>query len=126
MDKFFYRNNRIVNDEQTYGSGGVGINLSGSDWLGLGELFGGMSQGTVMCGARPIVGGKDRDDWEECNKNAMVIAQQQLGVQQSQIKSLEEIEKRKRITIIVIVSLVSVALITTVFLVIRRKRRKAS
>lgn len=117
----------MVDDEEWYGSGGVGINLSGSDWLGLGEWLGGVSQGTEMCGARPMFAGKDRDDWEECNKQALALYQQQAQTQgmlgMEQIKSQEEIEKKKRITIIVVVSLVLVATIVTVVLLARKRKR---
>lgn len=130
MQNFWYGNNRIVNDEETYGSGGAGIVLSGNDWLGLGQVFGGLSQGTEMCGARPLWAGSSRTAWEECNRSAILLyqqnAQQTAQVQSEQIKSQEDIARSKKMTIIVIVSLVSVALILTVFLIVRKKRRKAS
>jgi hypothetical protein len=114
MKNFWHSNNPIVNDETTYGFSGIG--LGGSDWLGVGKIFESTSKGTELCGARPLFEGKDRDEWTKCNQQAIALLYQQ-------IKSKEEIEKRKKRTTIVIVSLVSIALITTVVLVLGKRKK---
>jgi hypothetical protein len=128
MRDFWLGNNRLVDDTEWYGSGGAGIVLSGQDWLGLGQIFGSASAGTELCGARPVFAGKSRDEWEDCNKKALVIIQNQSAQQavltQQQIKATQDIEKRKRITIIVVVSLVSLAGIVAIALVMRKRKRK--
>ena len=128
MRDFWLGNNRIVDDTEWYGSGGAGIVLSGQDWLGLGQVFGSVSAGTELCGARPVFAGKSRDEWEECNKKALAIIQQQsaqqAGFSQQKIKTAQDIEKRKKITIIVVVSLVSLAGIVAIVFMIRKRKRK--
>ena len=122
MKNFWYANNKKIKDNHKAGA----IGLGGTDWLGLGELTNALTQGTALCGARPLFVGSARNKWEDCNKASLILTQQQLDNQQDQINTAKDIETSKKRTTIVIVSLVSTALLIAVFLIIRTKRRKSS
>ena len=133
MQNFWTGNNRLVNDEELYGS--AGLVISGQDWLGLGQILGSASAGTEACGARPLFAGKSRRKWDKCVEDTLKLmasktaqtasqtaSQATLGIEQ--LKAKKEIEKQKKNTIIVVVSLVSVAVLVAIILLIR-KRKKA-
>jgi hypothetical protein len=122
MDSFFYGSNK----ETYYGSGGVGINLSGSDWLGLGEWMGGVSEGTELCGARPMFAGKDRDKYNECVANSLAFLQGQSATQAqiAQQKLLLDAQAKKDKIKIAIIGAVALVVIVLGVAIIKRRRNE--
>jgi hypothetical protein len=121
---FWYGNNKAVYDPETFGSTG-GIVLSGSDWLGIGAL----SEGTAMCGSKPMCFGgsgsacaERKKSFQECVNRSLSIAEQQVAQGASQKASAEKIEKTKRNTIIAVTALVAVAVVLSFYFYTRRKK----
>ena len=90
---------------------GVG---GGSDWLGIGQVFSGMSQGTEMCGSKPLTG--DKTAYETCvSRSIDVIAADQ--------NSKNVLEQQKNKNKIIIVSLISASLLILAIVLIKRRKR---
>ena len=127
----FFHTKPYIRTSESFSGAGVGINLSGSDWLGLGEIFGSASQGTAMCGAKPncIPTGETSScfikqrNFEACVARSLEVAELQVGAQIQQNKTASELEAKKRMTKIVVVSVISLALVVTTFLIIRSYRK---
>lgn len=100
----------------------VGFIELGEDVLGLGALVTGITTGTKMCGARPLV--EPRDEWEACVKREQQLYAEQMSSQTDiQKQMLEDKKRTKKIIIYSVVAGVSLVLILlTVYLT--RNRRK--
>lgn len=126
MKNFWTGNNRVVEDESTYGA--VGAIIAGVT-SALSPIAQAGMAGTELCGARPLFAGKSRKEWEECQRRALEILQQQGANQailtQQQLKTQKEIEKSKKTTTIVVVSLVSVAVLVAIVILVSRSKKKA-
>ena len=96
----------------------AGIGFSGTDWLGLGNIFEGLTEGTEMCGAKPLTG--DKTAYEKCIRDSITLQAQQV---QAQTSAIILAEKRKKMVIIAVVSLVSLSILVVAIVLIRRKRR---
>jgi len=123
---FWTGNNRLSADETTYGT--VGIELSGSDWLGLGAI----SQGNAFCGSKPMCWSFSSDDncskkeraYEECVRQSLTLQQQQLQVQSQQIAGQKEASSSdtKKTIILAVAGLLIVAVIMTAYIIVKRRK----
>ena len=127
-DDFFFKTPNRRAEE--FAGAGVGINISGQDWLGLGEIFGSMAQGTATCGAKPVCWSTSKDDncakkmeaFNQCNLGAVNLMEQQLRAQEKFEENKNTADKRKRNTMIAVISLVSVAVIVITILILRKRK----
>ena len=109
---------------------GVGVNIGGSDWLGLGQIFGSMSQGTELCGAKPVCWSTKEGDscsvkmarYNDCLSKSVDLMQSQVEAQTQQAKTAVDIERQKKITRIAVISLVMVAGIIVAILILRKRK----
>ena len=86
------------------------VSLGGSDWLGLGAIAGGLTQGTAECGSKPLSG--DKTSYENCISNSLILKANQTASQ----------EKKTKMKFIVI-GLISVAVLITIVVVVKIKRK---
>jgi len=100
----------------------VGFIDLGEDVLGLGALVTGITTGTKMCGARPLV--EPRDEWEACvRREQQLYAEQMVSQTDIQKQMLADKKRAQKIILISVISGVSLALILiTVYLVKRKKQ----
>lgn len=90
------------------------VSLGGSDWLGLGATFGAMTQGTAMCGAKPISGSTEA--YDTCVARSLEI-QAQGGADAARAA------EGQRKTKLIIVALVSVTVLILGIVIIRSRRK---
>jgi hypothetical protein len=123
---FWTGTNRMTDDETRYGT--VGIELSGSDWLGLGAI----SEGNAFCGSKPMCWSFSEGDncstkmraYESCVANSLTLQQQQLQVKSQELsgRSSAEESETKRTLILAVSGLLAVAVIMTAFILVKRKK----
>ena len=58
----------------------VGLNIGGSDWLGLGKALEGRAETRSVdgCGRRPLIGGDGKDAFDECVESKNDLAELSL------------------------------------------------
>ena len=104
--------------------GAVGINIGGTDWLGLGQL----TEGAVGCGAKPVciaLGknsqcAKDKAAYNACVQQSMQIQQQQVAIANQTAQ--RQAEQKRRNTMIAVISLVSVAVLITIMVLLKKRK----
>jgi len=127
MDNFFHKDQELKH-------GFAGISLGGSDWLGYGKVVAGLSQGTEMCGAKPVCLSalskdcrKRKDNYNKCVQTSLQLANQQveqnieLGTASIQNKSQIEEQKKKQQITLAIIGAVALTVIVVTVAIIKKK-----
>jgi hypothetical protein len=113
---FFY-------EEEKAGATPIGVTLGGTDWLGLSSFGTALQQsavGTEMCGAKPtcisFLNKSCQDQKDAFNK----CVQQSLTIDQQ-----NKMDANKKKVIIWVVAGVSAIALVTIYMLLRRRKRKA-
>jgi hypothetical protein len=119
---FWIGNNQFSNDEDTVGADGgglasVGLNFSGSDWLGVGAVFSSLSKGTAECGAKPTCISTKNNN---CSKQK--TAYSDCLSRSLNTKTVIQDSKSKSNTTIIVISLVLVAVLITGIYLFKKKK----
>jgi hypothetical protein len=93
----------------------IGLDFSGSDWLGIGDAVAGAAQGTAHCGARPLSG--STAEYDKCNQMAVQAMSEQARAAQDMNS------KRQKVMIIGLVVGALTLVVITVIIARRRKNR---
>ena len=110
---------------------GAGINISGQDWLGLGQMFGSLSQGTELCGSKPVCFSikkgsncdKKQTKYNDCLASSMNLMASQVTAQNNSNNRIADVDRQKKIIIISVVSLISLAIIIGAIFIIRKQKK---